>query len=107
VVVDAEHDWYFWKDQDYWPTRRARIPAAEHQCKVTVVCAVPACSSSVQDPIDGYDSFQFDGTFANGTKIDDGQYRALLRVLKVGGNPNKEEDFESWLGPQFGVLTPP
>ncbi|KAJ7495908.1 subtilisin-like protease [Mycena galericulata] len=47
------------------------------------------------------------GTFANGTRIDDGQYRVILRGLKIGGNPNMEEDYESWLGPQFGVVTPP
>ncbi|KAF8125019.1 peptidase S8/S53 domain-containing protein [Mycena galopus ATCC 62051] len=39
----------------------------------------------MQDPFSGYDSFAFQGVFANGTRIDDGQYRPLLRVLKVGG----------------------
>jgi hypothetical protein len=59
-----------------------------------------------QNPFSGYDTFQFRGTFANGTRIDDGQYRPLLRALKVGGDPSKEEDYESWVGPQFGVVTP-
>ncbi|KAJ7693309.1 subtilisin-like protease [Mycena rosella] len=62
---------------------------------------------STSDPFSGYSSFQFQGTFANGTRLDDGQYRVLLRALRVGGNPKKEEDYESWLGPQFGVVTPP
>ncbi|KAJ6625851.1 peptidase S8/S53 domain-containing protein [Mycena sp. CBHHK59/15] len=55
------------------------------------------------DPFSGYSSFGLHGTFANGTRINDGQYRALLRALKVGGNANNEDDYESWLGPQFGV----
>ncbi|KAF8210672.1 peptidase S8/S53 domain-containing protein [Mycena galopus ATCC 62051] len=58
----------------------------------------------MQDPFSGYDSFAFQGVFANGTRIDDGQYRPLLRVLKVGGDLSKEEDYESWVGPQFGVV---
>ncbi|KAJ6594206.1 subtilisin-like protease [Mycena capillaripes] len=62
---------------------------------------------STNDPFTGYNSFGFQGTFANGTRINDGQYRGLVRALKVGGNPSKEEDYESWLGPQFGVVTPP
>ncbi|KAF7376432.1 Subtilisin-like protease [Mycena sanguinolenta] len=61
---------------------------------------------SIDDPSNGYDSFAFQGTFANGTRIDDGQYRPLLRALKVGGDRSKEEDYESWVGPQFGVVTP-
>ncbi|KAJ7045850.1 subtilisin-like protease [Mycena alexandri] len=61
---------------------------------------------STNDPFGGYSSFGFQGTFANTTRINDGQYRALLRVLRVNGNRNNEEDYESWLSPQFGVVTP-
>ncbi|KAJ7747220.1 pyrolysin [Mycena metata] len=61
---------------------------------------------STNDPFGGYSSFGFQGTFANATRINDGQYRALLRALKVNGNRNNEEDFESWMSPQFGVVTP-
>ncbi|KAJ6587227.1 pyrolysin [Mycena vulgaris] len=60
---------------------------------------------STDDPFSGYNTLQFMGTFANGTRIDDGQYRVLFRALKVAGNPRKEEDYESWLSPQFGVVT--
>ncbi|KAJ7346952.1 subtilisin-like protease, partial [Mycena albidolilacea] len=66
----------------------------------------PRSTNFSQNPFSGYDSFQFRGTFANGTRIDDGQYRPLLRALKVGGDPSKEEDYESWVGQQFGVVTP-
>ncbi|KAJ7772696.1 subtilisin-like protease [Mycena maculata] len=62
---------------------------------------------STDDPLSGYGTAGFSGTFANGTRIDDGQYRVLLRALKIGGNPNKEGDYESWLSPQFGVIAPP
>ncbi|KZV80251.1 hypothetical protein EXIGLDRAFT_714522 [Exidia glandulosa HHB12029] len=44
------------------------------------------------------------GVFANGTTIPVGQYKTLLRVLKVGGNPAKEEDYEAWLSPVVGVV---
>ncbi|KAJ7680615.1 pyrolysin, partial [Mycena polygramma] len=62
---------------------------------------------STNDPSSGYTSFVLPGSFANGTRINDGQYRTLVRALKVNGNPSAEEDYESWLGPQFGVVTPP
>ena len=42
-------------------------------------------------------------TFANGTKIPNGEYKILLRALKVTGNPANEADFESWLSPVIGV----
>ncbi|KAF7315658.1 Subtilisin-like protease [Mycena indigotica] len=58
------------------------------------------------DPFSGYTALSFSGNFANGTRIDDGQYRALLRVLKVAGDRKKEEEYEAWLSPQFGVVTP-
>ena len=44
--------------------------------------------------------------FANGTTIPNGQYRILLRALKVTGDPTDEEDFESWLSPVIGVQVP-
>ncbi|KAF7321905.1 Subtilisin-like protease [Mycena kentingensis (nom. inval.)] len=62
---------------------------------------------SNSNPFSGYTALDFLGTYTNGTRIDDGQYRALLRVLKVLGSRNKEEDYEAWLSPQFGVVTPP
>ena len=37
--------------------------------------------------------------FANETKIPNGQYRILLRALKITGNPTLEDDYESWLSP--------
>ena len=43
-------------------------------------------------------------TFANGTEIPPGSYRVLLRALRVTGDRAKEEDFESWLSPIFGVF---
>jgi len=41
--------------------------------------------------------------FANGTTIPNGQYKLLMRVLKVTGNPADETDYESFLSPTFGV----
>ncbi|EAU90898.2 peptidase [Coprinopsis cinerea okayama7 len=41
--------------------------------------------------------------FANGTRVPPGDYRLLLRALKVTGDPSKDEDYESWLSPVVGV----
>ncbi|KIJ56962.1 hypothetical protein M422DRAFT_40528 [Sphaerobolus stellatus SS14] len=41
--------------------------------------------------------------FANGTAIPNGQYRVLLRALKITGNPTLESDYETWLSPIIGV----
>ncbi|KAL0959397.1 hypothetical protein HGRIS_014646 [Hohenbuehelia grisea] len=50
--------------------------------------------------------FEFDGAFANLTAIPNGEYRILMRALKVTGDPSKAEDYESWLSPVFEVKAP-
>ncbi|KAK0527541.1 hypothetical protein OC835_004951 [Tilletia horrida] len=35
--------------------------------------------------------------------IADGEYRVLMRALKLRGNPHNEDDFESYLSPKFTV----
>ncbi|KAH6906334.1 peptidase [Coprinopsis sp. MPI-PUGE-AT-0042] len=42
--------------------------------------------------------------FSNGTVIPEGSYRVLLRALRVTGNPDKQEDYESWLSPIIGIF---
>lgn len=49
--------------------------------------------------------YLFDGTYVNKTKIDNGEYRVLMRVLKVTGNPHDDMDYEDWLGPVLGVIS--
>jgi len=52
----------------------------------------------------GYNVIDFEKpTFANGTTIANGQYRVLLRALRVTGDPTNEADYESWLSPIVGV----
>ncbi|CAE6445476.1 unnamed protein product [Rhizoctonia solani] len=41
--------------------------------------------------------------YANGTAIPNGTYRILLRVLKITGNPDQEEDYETWTSPTIVV----
>lgn len=41
--------------------------------------------------------------FADGSVIPNGQYRMLFRALKVTGNPNRQEDYETWLSPIIGI----
>jgi len=52
----------------------------------------------------GYNVIDFKKpTFANGTTIPNGQYRVLLRALRVTGDPTNEADYDSWLSPIVGV----
>ena len=41
--------------------------------------------------------------FANNSAIPNGQYRLLLRALKITGNPADEHDYETFLSPIIGV----
>ncbi|KAH6722809.1 hypothetical protein BKA61DRAFT_684829 [Leptodontidium sp. MPI-SDFR-AT-0119] len=43
--------------------------------------------------------------FSNG-EVPAGDYRALLRVLKWGGDPEKKEHYESWLSPILRIVRP-
>ncbi|KAJ7097194.1 subtilisin-like protease [Mycena belliarum] len=47
---------------------------------------------------------QLSNTFANGTVIPNGEYKVLLRALRVTGDPTNEADYESWLTPVIGVV---
>ncbi|KAK7053167.1 hypothetical protein VNI00_003786 [Paramarasmius palmivorus] len=42
--------------------------------------------------------------FANGTAIPPGSYKILARALRVTGNPESEEDYDTWLSPIIGVF---
>ena len=43
--------------------------------------------------------------FSN-SEVPAGDYRALLRVLKWGGDPEKKEHYESWLSPILRIVRP-
>ncbi|KAG5639025.1 hypothetical protein H0H81_007638 [Sphagnurus paluster] len=51
----------------------------------------------------GYGTFAITPTFANGTGIPNGQYRVLVRTLRVTGDHTKEEDYDAWLSPIIGI----
>lgn len=53
----------------------------------------------------GYDFVRVQN-YLNTTSIANGQYKLLLRALKVTGNAAKQEDYESWLSPVFTVNAP-
>ncbi|KAG8793890.1 hypothetical protein FRC19_008253 [Serendipita sp. 401] len=44
--------------------------------------------------------------FLNGTAIPSGQYRVLIRALKITGDPTREADYEPWLSPVFTISVP-
>ncbi|KAL0581906.1 hypothetical protein V5O48_000136 [Marasmius crinis-equi] len=52
----------------------------------------------------GWYVFNGGPTFANGTAIQPGQYRVLVRALKISGHRETEGDYESWLSPIVGVV---
>ncbi|KAL0956638.1 hypothetical protein HGRIS_002771 [Hohenbuehelia grisea] len=64
---------------------------------------VPRNSAEPEQEKNGYNTFVFNGTFANKTRVENGEYRILLRALKVTGNSKNSSDYESWLSPIFGV----
>lgn len=60
---------------------------------------------AVQDEANnGYTKIPLVKTFENGTAIPPGQYRIVVRALRVTGDPQKASDYESWLSPIIGVL---
>ncbi|KAJ8696129.1 hypothetical protein PTI98_006019 [Pleurotus ostreatus] len=64
---------------------------------------VPRNSEAPTQADNGFNVFNFIGVFANKTRIEDGEYRILLRALKVTGNPKKLGDYESWLSPVISI----
>jgi len=60
-------------------------------------------SSATDSADNGYYPFQWNGTYANGSYAANGQYKMLLRALKMTGDPSNEADYEAWLSPIFGV----
>ncbi|PVF96577.1 subtilisin-like protein [Serendipita vermifera] len=44
--------------------------------------------------------------FLNTTAIPNGQYKLMLRALKITGDRSKQEDYETWLSPVFNVKAP-
>ncbi|EJD44569.1 subtilisin-like protein [Auricularia subglabra TFB-10046 SS5] len=47
---------------------------------------------------------EFPSQFANGTKVPFGQYKLLLRALRITGNPSKAADWDVYVSQQVGIL---
>ncbi|KZT62014.1 subtilisin-like protease [Calocera cornea HHB12733] len=61
-------------------------------------------SSSATDAADnGFFPFQWNGTCANGSYAANGEYKMVLRALRVLGDPANDADWEAWMSPIFGV----
>lgn len=61
-------------------------------------------SRDAWDPEDGYQTVRLAARFENGDAVQPGDYRLLLRVLKISGDRRKEEDYEVYLSPTFSVV---
>ena len=55
---------------------------------------------------DTFESLKLSPNFANGTTIPNGDYRILVRALRITGDPLNEGDYDSWLSEAFGVRVP-
>ena len=42
--------------------------------------------------------------FANGTEVPFGQYRVLLRALRLGGAPENQKDYDVYVSQQVGLI---
>ncbi|KAK0437979.1 pyrolysin [Desarmillaria tabescens] len=67
------------------------------------VAYVPRNSDASDAADNGYSALSILGTFANNSQIPNGQYRVLMRALRVAGDPSNERDYESWLSPIIGI----
>ncbi|KZT21765.1 subtilisin-like protease [Neolentinus lepideus HHB14362 ss-1] len=98
----SKRDWWNW----WWPQK----PSNSYE-KVPIIGTlaeydyVPRNSDAPTSDDNGYNTYAFTGSFANGTAIAVGEYKVLLRALKVTGNPANEGDYETWLSPSFGVIS--
>ena len=46
----------------------------------------------------------WNGTLSTGVQVPAGNYRLLYRALKIFGDPNNKNDYESWTSPVFGIV---
>ena len=60
----------------------------------------------MQDPTTNSTSYTMtiNGTFVDGSTFPDGDYKVLLRALKVTGNQDLLEDHELWLSPMHFIV---
>ncbi|KAL0952205.1 hypothetical protein HGRIS_008814 [Hohenbuehelia grisea] len=94
----AKRDWLSW----LWPWEDdvTDVPTIGPLQELSYV---PRNSHLTTRQDNGYNGFPFDGKFANFTRVENGEYRVLLRALKVTGNPKRANDYESWLSPVFTI----
>jgi len=53
--------------------------------------------------LNGFNGFSWHGELVNGDMVENGSYRILGRALRIGGDPTKEDNYESWLSPVITV----
>ncbi|KAJ8509440.1 hypothetical protein ONZ45_g8388 [Pleurotus djamor] len=63
----------------------------------------PRNGYDTEPSLNGYNHYTFRGLFANRTRVENGQYRILLRTQRVTGAKNVDADIESWLSPVINV----
>ncbi|KAF8337455.1 subtilisin-like protease [Cantharellus anzutake] len=92
-------------EREWWPPGNV-LPAAG---KVAIVGRLSAfyyrprnVDASYQSG--GYNLVPITSRFANSTQIPKGNYKVLVRALKITGNPKEESSYESWLSTPFAVV---
>jgi hypothetical protein len=91
---------------NFTPTiaKRASYSAVPTLGNLVSVDYFPRSSIGADNSTGGYNWVGLNSTFANGTDIPKGQYKILVRALHVTGNPSKEDDYDSWVSPIFGIV---
>ncbi|KAH7105764.1 subtilisin-like protein [Auriculariales sp. MPI-PUGE-AT-0066] len=52
---------------------------------------------------DPYIQYGISNVFLNGTAVAPGTYKVMLRSLKIGGDPLRQEHYETWLSPDITI----
>ncbi|KZV90011.1 subtilisin-like protease [Exidia glandulosa HHB12029] len=89
--------------KNFAPTNKFATGSFDAVKTVGRVGDIPYMSRDNDSQDTGYSSITLPTTFANGTAVPPGNYRLLLRALKITGNPTKQEDYETYLSPSFTI----
>ncbi|KAJ7255387.1 subtilisin-like protein [Mycena rebaudengoi] len=103
VPIDKTKRWSGWYPGITRPgkgTSYASVPILGPIIEETYFPRQGIASQSVTDVIGA----SLPTVFANGTTVPNGQYKLLLRVLRVNGNPDILEDYDIFVTPQWGFI---
>ncbi|EJD44570.1 subtilisin-like protein [Auricularia subglabra TFB-10046 SS5] len=93
-----DFDWSWW-----WPGDKSAAPPAVPTVGTVAEWRDVTRGSPVQRGRP-FVVLDFPTQFANGTAVPDGQYKLLLRALRLTGNPKKASDWDVYVSQQVGLV---